>query len=139
MNRKRILSGGLLAGIVYLGLDYVINDVLLKSAWHEALASGYIKTLQPHTLPVITLIDLGIGFVLMWLYASARPRMGPGPKTALRMGTLAWFLLYVPAASAQWLWYQLPSNIPATYLVAGLLQCWISIYLAGWQYIEKAP
>ena len=137
MNWKRIWTGTLLAGAVFCALDYVINSVLLKSTWEPLLLAGTIKAIQPYNnLPFI---DFGIGFVLIWLYASARPRLGPGPKTALLMGTLAWFLLYAPLASAQWFWFRLPGNIPITYLIAGLLQCWVCIYLAGWQYIEKSP
>ena len=137
MNWKRIWTGTLLAGVIYFALDFVINGIWLKPTWELVLLSGSIKTVKPYT--TLPIIDFGIGFVLIWLYASARPRLGPGPKTALCMGTLAWFLLYVPLAFMQWFWFRLPTNIPITYLVAGLFQCWVSIYLAGWQYIERAP
>ena len=37
------------------------------------------------TLVAQSLIE---GFLLSWLYALARPRLGPGPKTALLMGSI---------------------------------------------------
>jgi len=117
----------------------VRNHLLLGTEWHQLYLSGYLQQVKPYTVPVIGVMDFGIGFVLMWLYALARPRLGPGPKTALRMGSIAWFLFFVPRAMDQWMWYHVPIKIPVTYFFIGLLECWIAIYLAGWQYIEKAP
>jgi hypothetical protein len=139
VNTKRILSGGLLAGLVIFVFDYLLNHVVLGSAWHELYVSGYLQKVKPYTVPSAALLDLGVGFILMWLYALARPRLGPGPKTAIVMGSLGWFLFFVPRAFDQWMWYQVPSQIPAVYLIGGLLDCWIATYLAGWQYIERAP
>ena len=139
MNWQRIRTGALLAGIAFFGFDYVINHLLLLTPWREFGAAGHLKPFHSYIVPVLFLKDLGIGFVLMWLYALARPRLGPGPKTALIMGTIAWSLMYVPTSIALWLFHPIAEIVPVTYFVVGLIQCWICIYLAGWQYIEKAP
>ena len=139
MNWKRIWTGALCAGLVFFGLDFLINHVILISAWRAYGLAGHLKPFGPHIVPVLILKDLLVGFMLMWLYALARPRLGPGPKTAFRMGLVAWALLYVPMSINQWLFDPMPSIIPATYFIAGLVQCWIAIYVAGWQYIERAP
>jgi hypothetical protein len=139
MNWQRIWTGSLLAGLVFFTGDFIINHLLLGAQWKALMVAGYIKGVRAYTVPVLLLVDVGIGFVLMWLYALARPRLGPGPKTALTLGSLAWFLIYVPLAAHQFLWAQIPCVIPITLLIAGLVQCWISIYVAGWQYIERAP
>ncbi len=139
MNTKRLISGGLFAGWVLFFGDYLLNHVLLGAQWHALYESGYLQKVKPYTVPLTGLFDFGVGFVLMWLYALARPRLGPGPKTALIMGGLAWFLLFVPRAYDQWMWYQVSNTIPAMYLGFGLIECWIATYIAGWQYIERAP
>ncbi|OGR89354.1 MAG: hypothetical protein A2992_08105 [Elusimicrobia bacterium RIFCSPLOWO2_01_FULL_59_12] len=139
MNTQRIVTGGLLAGGVYFLLDYVINGLLLGSSWHGLQLAGYLKGTNPLAMPAYLLMDVGIGFILMWSYVLARPRLGPGPKTAFLMGTLAWFLVYAPISVNYALWFKIPSSIPVIYLLGGLVQCWVAIYLAGWQYIEKAP
>src|SRR5262245_17949673 len=117
MNTKRIVTGGLLAGLVIFVGDYLLNHVFLNAYWNPLYASGYLHQVRPYTVPVIALQDFGVGFVLMWLYALARPRLGPGPKTALIMSTLAWFLFFVPRVIEQWLWYAVPIQIPAVYFV----------------------
>jgi hypothetical protein len=139
MNIKRILSGGLIAGFVIFMGDYVLNHLLLGSLWHQLYLSGYLQPVKPYTVPVIGLMDFVAGFVLMWLYAFARPRLGPGPKTAITMASIGWFLFFVPRAMDQWMWYQVPIRIPLTYFFVGFLECWIATYLAGWQYMERAP
>ena len=139
MNTQRLIRGGLIAGLVIFLGDYVMNHLLLGADWHPLYLSGYLQHVKPYTIPVIGLMDFGVGFMLMWLYAFARPRLGPGPKTALTMASIAWFLFFVPRAMDQWMWYQVPLKIPVVYFFAGLLECWIATYLAGWQYIEKAP
>jgi len=140
MNWNRIWTGALLAGLAIFGLDFVINHLVLGRFWHTLHLQGQLMDLRPYTIPLLFLQDLGIGFVLTWLYALARPRLGPGPKTALLMGTLAWFLMTVPACINQWLWVpNIPAHVTATLFLGGLIQCWAGIYLAGWQYIEKAP
>lgn len=139
MNWKRIWTGTLVAGLAFFGLDFVINHLILLSSWHEFGQAGHLKPRTPLIVPMLFLKDMGVGFVLTWLYALARPRLGPGPKTALTMGTIAWGLLYVPASIALWLFHPIANAVPLAYFCLGLLQCWICIYLAGWQYIERAP
>jgi hypothetical protein len=139
MNWKRIWTGALLAGFVFFGLDFLINHVILMSAWREFGAAGHLRPFGPHIVPVLIIKDLLIGYVLMWLYALARPRLGPGPRTAFQMGTIAWLLMYVPSSVALCLFHPISRVVPGVYFVGGLLQCWICIYLAGWQYIERAP
>ncbi len=101
--------------------------------------AGLLKTTPPLAFAAMAGVDLGTGFLLMWLYALVRSRLGPGPSTALLMGTAAWFLLWVPRALTLWLWQPLPAHVPLILLATGLLQCWAGMYVAGWQYIEKAP
>ena len=139
MNWKRIWIGALLAGFAYFLIGGVIHHVLLAGAWQTLQQSGKMLSPKPSVVIVLALQDLLIGFVLTWLYVLARPRLGPGPKTAIVMGSIAWVLLAVPTFVFQWLWMPWPAQIAWVELGGNLVRCWISIYLAGWQYIEKAP
>ena len=77
------------------------------------------------------------GVLLSWLYALVRPRLGPGPKTALLMGTVG-FLFSNPNFFTLGLWIAGPMT---AFIQLALL--WTkyaaATYVAGWQYIEKAP
>jgi hypothetical protein len=38
----------------------------------------------------LTVALYGLGFVCVWIYAAARPRFGPGAKTAICVGVIVW-------------------------------------------------
>ena len=139
MNWQRIGRGTLIAGLVVFFLDGFINHVILIKSWLALHEQGYLLSVRPYTVPVFALQDFAIGFVLIWFYALARPRLGPGPRTALTTSTIAWFLLAVPTSLFQWLWLPIPGHITVTYLIGAFVQCYAATYLAGWQYIERAP
>ena len=77
------------------------------------------------------------GFLLSWLYALARPRLGPGPATALLVGTIGFAFSNTQFVSLS-IWTSYPT---AALIQLGTL--WLKFAaatsLAGWQYIEKAP
>ncbi len=139
LNWRRVWSGAALAGIVVISIDFVVNGWFLARTWKALQQADLIKLPQTYSFPVLVIQDFAIGFVLTWLYALVRPRLGPGPRTAFLMGTVAWFLLSVPAAINMWLWHPVPLYAVVTTSLATLLECWVGTYLAGWQYLEKAP
>ena len=81
--------------------------------------------------------ELVTGFLLTWLYVLARPRIGPGPRTAILMATIAFFLSNRPLLHASE-WKNDPLN-EVEILGFAWFKFAIATYLAGWQYIEKAP
>lgn len=134
MNWKRIGSGAALAGFVIFAWEvaqfYILQVVLSPGS-----------SLSPKEVQQIMLVVLSpsfaIGFFLCWLYALARPRLGPGPMTALIMGSIAWGLAYHSLLNP-WVW---TTSFGAMCLQTGLswLKYIAAMYLAGWQYMEKAP
>jgi hypothetical protein len=42
-----------------------------------------------------------LGIAIVWTYAAVRPRFGPGPRTAVIVGVLAWFMTLVWSGGAQ--------------------------------------
>src|SRR5439155_9174678 len=78
-----------------------------------------------------------MGFLLSWLYVLARPRLGPGPKTAILMGSIG-FAFANPHFFGLTVW--ISSSMGA---LVQMVLLWLKFvagtYLAGWQYIEKAP
>src|SRR5258706_16467827 len=80
---------------------------------------------------------LVMGFFLSWLYVLARPRLGPGPKTAIVMGSIG-FAFANPQFFAVTVWMSSFTGA-LIFLVPSWLNFSAATYLAGWQYIEKAP
>src|SRR5687768_2775717 len=86
MNWKRIWMGTAMAGMVFLLFDfsiYIIQDIVKREAPWVMLWRTLPGFLGPYFVT---------GFLLSWMYVLARPRLGPGPKTALIVGTVGFAL-----------------------------------------------
>src|SRR5690606_17101051 len=80
LNGKRVIAGGVVAGLAALVAELLVEP--LAGAPMEAWLSGL--GLEPPGEAVmlaylVTAVVLGV--VMVWLYAAARPRLGPGPST----------------------------------------------------------
>ena len=134
MNWNRIWTGAALAAAVLWLFDFgnliLTQRVLVPEPnlmWGELISiSG--------SLIVPNLIT---GFLLSWLYALTRPRLGPGPMTAMLMGSIG-FAFANPHFFSPSTWLTSPTGV-----LIQLVMLWLKFaaatYLAGWQYIEKAP
>jgi len=134
MNWNRIWTGTGLAAVALWLFDMgnlVLTQRVLVSepnlAWGElfSIAGSLVAP------------SLVMGFLLSWMYVLARPRLGPGPKTAILMGSIGFaFANSHFFGLTVWL-----SSGMATLIQMALL--WFKFvaatYLAGWQYIEKPP
>jgi hypothetical protein len=98
MNLQRIVLGGLLAAVICFAGDGVVHSAVLSGSWKEIAAS---LNLKEHGAGFIWFVwyDLAKGIAIVLLYALIRPRLGPGPRTALFAGALVWALtIPVPLA-----------------------------------------
>jgi hypothetical protein len=100
INFARTLTGGLLAGAVILALNVAAQLVLGGRLEHEmnAWMTGAAERIQPGSAATVVaglVMKLAIGTVLVWLYAVARVRLGPGPRTASLIALAVWLLAAV--------------------------------------------
>ena len=86
INWGRVFLCGLLAGVVINVGDIAFHWVILGTEWwfFKAFARPVGQAVAA-VLPFVTL-HLLAGIAAIWLYAVARPRFGPGPKTAVYVG-----------------------------------------------------
>jgi hypothetical protein len=84
MNLARVFLGGLVAGLVANALDFVVNEyVLVEDVQRMAQRFGLSEAAGPGVAITWVIVDFILGILLVWTYASIRPRFGPGPKTAV--------------------------------------------------------
>lgn len=89
INVGRVIAGGLVAGLVYNLIDFVINGVLMTEAYRanfERLGIDAATMEAPAVMATWVAVDFLLGILVVWLYAAIRPRFGPGPKTAAYAG-----------------------------------------------------
>lgn len=91
MNIQRIVIGGVVAAIICFIGDGIVHGVLLTSMWQQI--AGTLKLPQGDGgMLWFSLYDLVKGVAAVVLYALIRPRLGPGPRTAVMAGLITWGL-----------------------------------------------
>ncbi len=138
MNWRRIILGGLVAGLVINVSEGTLHGVVLKDAWSTAMqALGKPGEFSGSQVAIFNVMGFLTGIALLWLYAAIRPRCGPGPKTAVCAGVAVWFLAYVLSiihTAAMDLWPR-GALIPAT--LWGLVEMIVAGLAGGWLYREQ--
>ena len=138
MQPKRLLISGIAAGMVIWVVDFIANGIVLAERYTALQSAGYfLSTPRLPFFALWTLVVLGIGIGLAWTYAAVRPRLGPGPKTALTMGAVIGLMMYVPGNLAQASWSVVGRMVPFVWLVFGLLGTIAGALVAGALYKEE--
>ena len=137
MNTGRIFLGGIAGGVAFNAVSMAINIAALGDRY-ALLQSQEVFRKEPR-LPFVPLWLLAIFLVsigLVWLYAAARQRLGPGPRTAMMIGLTVGLIAGVPHPMAQYAWsYQggFVSLFQAIEFVAG---CTAATLVGAWVYKE---
>lgn len=127
VNWGRLLTGTLLAGVVCFITDGFMHEKMLKQDWMDVYHA--LKATMPENdggamgMGYFGLLEIGRGFLTMFVYAMMRARSGPGPKTAVWAGMVAWFAFCFTG--------------PAQYVPLGLLSCTLWLKAAGIQLIPS--
>jgi hypothetical protein len=85
---------------------------------------------------VTVLVSLILGLVLVFLYATARPRFGPGPRTAVIVAVALWFGGYILSLIGYGMVGIYPSGLLVTWGVLGLVELILAALIGGWIYRE---
>ena len=84
-----------MAGLVINISETILNVPVMGTQMEAALAERNLPAIGGGAIGVFVIGSFVIGIVLAWLYAAIRPRLGPGPRTAVAAGVLVWFLAYL--------------------------------------------
>jgi hypothetical protein len=137
INTGRVIQGGLLAGLV-LNVVCIVNQTMIvgQRLMAEQQAGHFLSEPRFPFLPawVITMFLLGIA--LVWLYAAVRPRLGPGPKTALTVGIVAGLITGVPDNLAHAAWGLSGYYLPTMWMVERVVGCALGALVGAWRYKE---
>ena len=136
INKARVLLGGLLAGLIINIFEYVTNGVVFASQW-DAFMKGLGRQMRPGAIPFFIISAFVAGIGVVWLYAVARPRLGPGPKTAALTGVAYWFFaMAIPDANAT-ATNLVPGRITASVALIVLVGVLIASVCGAWVYKEQ--
>lgn len=89
INYGKVITGGIVAGLVMNVLDFVMNNYLMKSQFEAAAAARNIDpAVVEAAIPAFIVIDFLFGLLAVFTYAAIRPRFQPGPNTAVIAGAI---------------------------------------------------
>ena len=136
MNGARFVAGGLVAGVIMNAVSF-LSAGLYISEMMELLNS---RGIQPPdgTLPkvVYVLMRFVWGFVAVWFYVAARPRFGPGPKTAVLIGFVFWLGGVFLAVVSYGMMGIFPMGMLAQWAAITLVGILASTVVGAWIYRE---
>ncbi len=99
INTKKVLVGGLVAGVIINVVDFATNTFILGArmkAETDAFKPGLSdQMMQGSSIASYVIMDLVLGFALIWTYAAIRPRFGAGARTAVYAALLFWLLALI--------------------------------------------
>lgn len=105
INIYRIIIGGIAAGFIMHLVDVLIHVVILKEHYSAMIQAGVMR--EQVIASSFILADLSVifaGIIIAILYFLLRTVVGPGPKTALKLGFMLGLLL-MPGAFALHAYY----------------------------------
>ena len=136
INYGKVVLGGVLGGVVYDAISFVIHQQLLMKAFQSMVDAGLCQAPTPEKMPIMLAVGVWIGIVLAWFYAAVRPRFGGSAKTALRVGFAGWLLAVVPMTIMNMVWMKFPHEVCMTTMAGELVQYMAATLVAGWVYTE---
>ena len=136
INLRRVVLGGLAVGFVLNLTESFLNMVLLAKANEEAMKALNLPPIGGGAIAFYVAWGFVQGLVTVWLYAAMRPRLGPGPRTALVSGLVVWLLAYAVPQLGNAMTHVAPWPLTLTYLAWVLVEAPLVALLGGWLYRE---
>ncbi len=138
MNWKRIILGGLVAGLIINMSQGALHEGVLKDTWATAMqALGKTGEFSGGQIAMFNVMGFMTGIALVWLYAAVRPRYGAGSKTAMCAGATVWFLAYALPTIGQMAMDLWPLDALITVILWGLAEMIVAGLAGGWLYREQ--
>jgi len=136
INLRRVLLGGLLAGLVSNVSGIALAHFVLREDLAAMMRAAGISSFPASAGVQHVLTRFLIGIAVVWLYAAMRPRFGPGPWTAALAGLIGWFFGQPLTALALSSWGVIPTKVLVAAPLWGLFEM-VAVALAGaWVYKE---
>ncbi len=136
LNVRRVILGGLAAGLTYNVINWLGHGVIFKATSSEAMAELEMASPSAGQTVQLWMIWLMYGMTLAWVYAAIRPRFGPRLGTAIRAAIVVWIVgIVVPALPMAVLGFASMQMVLVDFLV-GFVGLAVGGALAGYLYKE---
>ena len=137
INWVRVLFGGVVAGVIFDVLEFFAGPRQVGEQFMRELSA--LRTAgspTPAQMSIFVAWGVVIGILSVWFYAAARPRFGPGPKTAFCVAFNLWILWALWPHLAWWAMGLFSLKLMAIYSAKLLLWQVITTEIGAWLYAE---
>jgi hypothetical protein len=137
INMGRVLLGGLLTGLIMNIGEFLFNGVLMAERMKEEFRRLNLPS-EPsgRTVALWVVLTFILGIAIVYLYALIRPRLGPGVKTAICAGLIAWFFVILYTGLSCNAMGLFSTGLMWTGVVWGLVEYAIAAVAGAWLYKE---
>ena len=135
INMGRVILGGLVAGLVLNIGEFLLNGIVLADQM-KTFMTQHNFTEPKYFIPIAVGLTFVLGIVLVLGYASIRPRLGPGVKTAIMAGLFAWFGIYFYSGIINAVLAGIPMGTMMMVLIWGLVEFSLGAIVGAWLYKE---
>jgi len=136
INTGRVVIGGLVAGVVLIIGEFLLNDFVLAAQMKEWLAAHKFQEPPGSFIAIAVGLSFVMGIVLVLGYACIRTRLGPGVKTAIIAGLFAWFAVYFYCGIIYGVLFGFSTNMIVINTVWGLVEYVLAAIAGAWAYKE---
>lgn len=134
----RWLAGGAAAGALIWVLEGLASTLYMEDMQAVLEAHGVALEMGAGAIGLSLLVSLIAGLALVFFYAAARPRFGPGPRTAVVVAVAYWLGGYVLSLLGYQMLGLFPSGMLVLWGTVGLVELTLAALLGGWIYREAS-
>jgi len=136
INTGKVVSGGLVAGLIMNISEYILNEPVLGAQMAAIMTERNLPAIGGSAIGVFVVMTFILGIFTIWLYAAIRPRYGAGVNTAICAGLAVWFTAYLlPSISFQVLGF-MPMNMITIVVVWGAVEMMVASVAGAYFYSE---
>ena len=140
IDTGRVILGGIVAGFVINLLSFLVDGFLLATQWADAMKALSRPAFSGGQMLWFNIFGFVVGIILIWIYAAIRPRLGPGPKTALIAGIVVWILCYlIPNVSFMSVANLFDHRLTLHTTLGNLIEVLAGALAGGFLYRESTP
>jgi hypothetical protein len=135
LNATRVWLGGIAGGVVWTAWSFFVGT--RQTPFYEAMQKQGLflkESRYPFFAGQWILLLFVMSILLAHVYAWSRATLGPGPKTALKIGMLVGFCAGVPGNFGQAAWSPIPRVLPLGWMLDLWVGAILATLVAGWIY-----
>lgn len=139
INVGRWLAGGVVAGLVIWLIEGAASVLYMDDMRAALDAHGITFEMSAAMWVLSILVSLLLGLALVFFYAAARPRFGPGPRTAVIVAVGLWVAGYLLSLIGYYMLGLYPGGMLVLWGVIGLVEMIVAAVAGAWIYREGGP